>query len=159
MAGLNRDAALYDVMDAEANAALEKRGDCRFDESALNVNALFAGSRSDPSARGSIQNISEDNFTPVNFITGFLDGIAGELYNLYLPVKKKGAVFKNLIGGGNGIRKNRPLRRILAEKFEMPLRIPIYQEEGAYVAALFALTRTGYFKNVFRAQQLVSYED
>ncbi len=78
------------------------------------------------------------------------------MYNLYLPIRKEG--HKRLIGAGNGIRKGRPLKRILAQKFGMPVEIPLYQEEAAYGAALFALTCTGYFETVFHAQSLIKYQ-
>ena len=153
MAGLAGEGSLYDAMNAMAVIFADQTG-----ESNLTVNTLFSGSRSDPFTRGSIQNISEDNFTPANLIGGFLNGIAQELYNLYLPLgKRDNANLKRLIGGGNGVRKNGPLRRILAEKFQVPLEVPLYHEEAAYGAALFALTCTGYFKNVFQAQRLVRY--
>jgi sedoheptulokinase len=151
MAGSSGEASLYEAMNALAAEAKEP---------ALTVNTLFAGSRTDPSVRGSILNISEDNFTPANLVTGFLNGVVQELYNLYLPHTEKGdTVHERLIGAGNGIRKGRPLKRILSEKFGMPLEIPLYQEEAAYGAAIFALTCTGYFENIFQAQRLVRYED
>ena len=148
LAGFSGESSLYDAMDALAENTKE---------SSLLVNTLFAGSRTDPSVRGSIQNISENNFTPAQFIVGFLNGAVQELYDLYSPLKKRtDAGHKRLIGAGNGIRKSRPLKRILSEKFNMPLEIPLYQEEAAYGAALFALTCTGYFKTVFQAQSLVN---
>ena len=158
MAGSGGDCSLYEKMDAAADsaidAALQKMG-----EPIPGVNTLFAGSRSDPSARGCIQNITENNFTPANLAAGFLNGMAQELYDFYAPVKEENDVIhKSLVGGGNGIRKSRPLRRILSEKFNMLLKIPLCQEEAAYGAALFALTGAGYFKNVSQAQRLVRYQ-
>ena len=151
MAGSAAEHSLYDAMDALAEQT---------NESVLRVDTLFAGSRLDPSVRGSIQNISEDNFTPANLVTGFLNGIIQELYSLYLPHKdKEGPGRQRLVGAGNGIRKGRPLKRLLSEKFGMPLEIPLYQEEAAYGAALFALTCIGYFENTAQAQRLVRYED
>ena len=137
MAGLPEayphDRPLYPLMNALASAKLaEANGE------ALVVNTQFAGSREDPSIRGSILNISEDNFTPAQFVRGFLNGISDELYRLYLPVREKGS-HKTLIGSGNGIRKNEPLRRILQEKFNMPLELAPHEEEAAYGAALYAL--------------------
>jgi sedoheptulokinase len=126
------------------------------EEASLLVNTLFAGSRTDPSARGNIQNIAEDNFTPAQLTVGFLNGAVQELYKLYLPLRNENE-HKRLIGAGNGIRKSKPLKKILAQKFGMPLEIPLYQEEAAYGAALFALTCTGYFETVFHAQRLVRY--
>jgi len=40
-----------------------------------------------------------------------------------------------LIGSGNGIRRNPLLAQILAERFEMPLHIPALEEEAAVGAA------------------------
>ena len=154
MAGFPGSRPLYDVMDAAADAFVEKPG-----ESLLTVNTLFAGSRTEPSARGSIQGITENNFTPANLVTGFLNGIVCELYDLYMFLKKKeNNNHKRLIGAGNGIRKSRPLMRLLSEKFNMPLEIPMYEEEAAYGAALFALTGIGYFNNISQAQSLVRYQ-
>ncbi|MDR0473174.1 MAG: hypothetical protein LBH43_05845 [Treponema sp.] len=155
MAGLSGcrldNLSLYDVMDAMAAAG-------QTGEISLTVNTLFAGSRTDPSVRGGIFNISEDNFTPAQLIVGFLNGIVQELYNYYEPLKKEKS-WKLVVGAGNGIRKNKPLKRIISQKFGMSLEIPLHQEEAAYGAALFALTCTGYFKTVFQAQQLVRYQE
>jgi sedoheptulokinase len=145
MAGITDERSLYNEMDA----LVENAGEC-----SLVVNTLFAGSRQDPSVRGNILNISEDNFNPAQLATGFLNGAVHELYSLYLPLKKEND-HKRLIGAGNGIRKSRPLRRILARQFGRLLEIPLYQEEAAYGAALFALSCTGYFETVSQAQYLV----
>ena len=146
MAGLNDDSSLYPFMNALA--VTEAGG-----EDPLVVNTLFAGSRADPALRGSILNISEDNFTPAQLVSGFLHGIADELYSLYLPVRERGgACHKTLVGSGNGVRKNEPLQRILSEKFNMPLLLPPFEEEAAFGAALFALACTGSFGSVLEAQ-------
>lgn len=157
MAGLGVERPLYDVMDALAIGFIEGSGGGAVES--LVVDTRFAGTRDCPSIRGSIDHISEENFTPAALITGFLSGIAGELYHFYQPVAEKGAEsFKRLIGAGNGIRRNAPLKRILAKQFNMPLEIPLHQEEAAYGAALFALTGTGYFKNLDEARRLIRYE-
>jgi sedoheptulokinase len=157
IAGLSAERPLYDVMDALAIRFIEG-ADGRAAES-LTVDTRFAGTRNQPSVRGSIERISEDNFTPAGLAAGFLSGIAGELYHFYQPVMDEGAGnYKWLIGAGNGIRRNTPLKRILAKQFNMPLEIPLYQEEAAYGAALFALTGIGYFKNLDEARQLIRYE-
>jgi len=150
MAGINDSRSLYSFMNDLAMETMttgEEEGKGGF----LTVNTLFSGSRTDPSVRGSIVNISEDNFTPAQFVTGFLNGIVDELYNLYLPVRGK-VCHATLVGSGNAIRRNEALKRILSAKFNMPLTLSSYPEEAAYGAALFALTCTGYFKNVSEAQ-------
>ena len=157
MAGFPGDASLYDAMDAMAGTAASAGAEST-DEPSLTVNTLFAGSRSDPSVRGSIQNISENNFTPARLITGFLNGAVQELYDFYQPLRKENNEAHVIVGAGNGIRKSEPLKRILSEKFNMPLEIPLYEEEAAYGAALYALTCTGYFKTLSQAQSLVKYK-
>lgn len=157
MAGLSAERPLYDVMDACAMHFIEGAGGIPAES--LIIDTRFAGTRGNPSVRGSIERISEDNFTPAGLTAGFLSGIAGELYQFYRPVAEKGAAaYKRLIGAGNGIRRNAPLKRILTEQFNMPLEIPLHQEEAAYGAALFALTCIGYFKDLAEARQLIRYE-
>ena len=43
----------------------------------------------------------------------------------------------NLIGSGNGIRKNKLLQNILSKKFKHNLNISETKEEAAYGAVLF----------------------
>jgi len=153
IAGKDDSATLYQVMNDLALETLDA-GTEAGKEGALTVNTLFSGTRIDPSLRGSILNISEDNFTPAQLVTGFLYGVVNELYDLYLPAREKGkACHSTLVGSGNAIRKNEALKRILSEKFNMSLTLPSYPEEAAYGAALFALTSTGFFKNVSEAQR------
>jgi sedoheptulokinase len=151
MAGTSSDQPLYPVMD---NCALTDHPSA----CSLEVNTMFAGSREDSSARGWIKNISEDNFTPASMIKGFLHGMARELYEMFLPVPER-HTYKHLIGSGNGLRKNLPLRRIISEKFNMPVNMPRYEEEAAYGAALFALICTGRFSGITEAQGIIHYQE
>ena len=140
MAGLGDSRSLFNVMDAAAHG-----NEMTLEEPSLKVNTLFAGTRQDASIRGSILNISEDNFTPACLVTGFLHGIADELYSLYLPVRERGSEEHSiLVGSGNGIRKCEPLKKILSNKFNMALELPQYEEEAAYGAALYALAAAGF---------------
>ena len=45
-----------------------------------------------------------------------------------------------MVGSGNGIRKNALLAQLVAERFSLPLLIPLYEEEAAVGAALCALS-------------------
>jgi sedoheptulokinase len=104
------------------------------------VKTLFAGTRLDPGTRGEISNISTSNFTPENLIKGFNKGICDELYSFYetLPgTIKKDKV--NLVGSGNGIKKNKLLRRVIEEKFQKKLLLTPYQEESAFGACISAI--------------------
>jgi sedoheptulokinase len=155
MAGKDADSPFYPYMDALAHDSLET-GDLDYDP--LKISTLFAGTRQDPSLRGSILSISENNFTPGTMITGFLRGMTDELIGI--TGGKSSFTGRNcLVGSGNGIRRNEPLKRLLPEKFGMPLSIPLYKEEAAYGAALYALACTGKFKNAAEAQKIVRYEE
>lgn len=154
MAGKDADSPLYSCMDALVDESGET-GDLDYDP--LKISTLFAGTRRDPSLRGSISGISENNFTPRTMIMGFLRGMTDELIGVIGG--KSGFTGRNrLVGSGNGLRRNEPLKRLLPEKFGIPLSIPFYREEAAYGAALYALACTGKFKNTTEAQKIVRYE-
>src|SRR5699024_4261090 len=71
-----RDADHYRIM-----AGFLEREEER--ESPLKVTTAFSGTREEPEKRGSIENISTENFTPGNLIRGFLEGMTEELYERY----------------------------------------------------------------------------
>ena len=100
---------------------------------------LFQGTRKDPHLRGSIRNLSPDNFTPRHFISGVMHGMARELYGLYegyLAMGGKPPVA--MIGSGNGLRKNPHLCRIFEDTFGIPLTLSENDEEAACGAAIYA---------------------
>ena len=137
---------LYDAM---ARAA-EKTGktDMIFD-------TLLCGTRKNPSLRGDIKNISIENFTPGDLILSCMHGIASELYSLY---KSGGGSCTRLISSGNGIRKNKLLRREVESLFGMKLEIPLLCEEAATGAALFAMTGHGIYNNTDDAERIIKYD-
>ncbi|MCD7736772.1 MAG: hypothetical protein LUI07_07420 [Lachnospiraceae bacterium] len=109
-----------------------------YDEDAprLKVDTRFAGTRDEPERRGKIENIGIDNFTPGALIYGVLDGMAEELYQMYLrmadglrPPRTK------IVASGNGMRKNVFLQEITARRFGMELRLTEQKEEAACGAA------------------------
>lgn len=107
---------------------------------ALCVSTLFDGTRYDPSARGSITGISVDNFEPGAMMYGFMNGIAGELFDLYgrmsdLVCRES---ITNIIGSGNGLRVNPALCKIISDTFGMPMTLSSVKEEASVGAALFA---------------------
>ncbi|MHB1453055.1 MAG: sedoheptulokinase [Saccharofermentanales bacterium] len=126
----------------------------------LILSTKFAGTREDRGMRGSITNIGLNNFTPERLITGFLEGIAGELQEMYMTVGA--ADLKNcewLVGSGNGIRKNIALQKILSRRFGLPMLIPVHEEEASYGAALYALVAIGCFDSLEKAQAIISYKN
>ena len=113
------------------------------------VETLFDGTRFSPDKRGTIVNISLDNFTPDNLILGFLKGISRELYNFYtcLPddIKNQKDI---IIGSGNALKKNPLLCRAFKEQFNAGLFFSPYPEEAAFGACLSALIGGGSGKSI-----------
>ena len=109
------------------------------------VETLFDGTRSRPTDRGSINNISVNNFSPENLVVGFLKGICQELYNFYdnLPdeIKKE----KNtIIGSGNALKKNQLLCKAFEEQFHLDMHFSHCREESAYGACVNQLSIVNY---------------
>ena len=104
------------------------------------VKTLFNGTRKHPKERGSISNISENNFTPENLVIGFLNGICDELYNFYnnLPEDIKRNK-NNIIGSGNALKKNPRLCKVFEEQFELNMIFSHCREEAAFGACLVAV--------------------
>lgn len=102
------------------------------------ITPLFQGTRRDPSLRGSITNISTENFTPEHLIWAMLEGMAGELYNMYQCYLQAGGAEAQLIGSGNGLRKNIHLQNCFSRTFGQEVRMSDCCEEAATGAALYA---------------------
>jgi sedoheptulokinase len=101
------------------------------------VNTAFCGSRDDPKQRGEIRYITLDNFTPENFVYGFLQGIANELYPVFLEFTKKHHI-KKIMASGNTVRKNLAFQELLEKKYDLPLELTVFPEEAACGAAFFS---------------------
>lgn len=106
----------------------------------LQVVTAFNGTRVDPALRGSISNISEENFNPESMVYGTLTGMAQELYDMYRVIQEgTGITAKHLVASGNGLRKNPVLQQIFAQMFNAGLTMAPYKEEAACGAAVSAL--------------------
>ena len=138
---------VYGVMD---KMLAEKK------DTTLCVDTRFAGTRTDANIRGSITNISASNFTPSDLTVGVLNGMIEELYCLYRSMGEKRS---GIVGSGNGVRKNKALVRIAEQIFGSKLRVPLYTEEAACGAALFALVACGKYRTVSEVQKLIQYEE
>lgn len=128
--------SLYDMMALTGYSELT-------DES-LSVITTFNGTRVDPGKRGSVANISSDNFTPANLILGFLRGLVDELHEFYQQfpsIVREGRA--QLVGCGNGLHKNPAMRRILEDRFSRPLTLSSCTEEAAMGACLCAMVGNG----------------
>lgn len=103
----------------------------------MTVVTAFNGTREDPDARGSISGLSEDNFTPGSLILGVLNGMARELYDLYVGIcEGTGIRAEYVVASGNGLRKNRMLRQIFKDMFQTELELSRHEEEAACGAAV-----------------------
>ncbi len=125
-------------------------------ETSLNADCRFCGTRNDPSVRGMISNISENNFTASDLAYSVLCGMSQELYDMY---KNGGKSMKELVCSGNGIRKNAALRRIVSDMFGCEIKIPFYAEEASYGAALAASVACGCFANISEACRMIKYKE
>lgn len=123
-------------------------------EDTLTVSTKFSGTRLNPDERGSIQNISTDNFTPVGLMNGFLGGMVDEIMQMIAPTGFKA---KTLVGSGNGLRKNLPLQKRFSQALGAEMMIPKNCEEAAFGAALSALVACKEKPDLKSAQKLVSY--
>ena len=116
--------------------------------------SLSSGTRADETVRGSVNNISAENFTPENLTKGLLVGMVDELYDMYAQT---GITKSGLVGSGNGIRKNRNLVKISEEKFGTDMKIPAHTEEAAFGAALYGAVASGLFKTADEARRLIKF--
>lgn len=125
----------------------------------LNVTTLFSGTRIDPQKRGSIENISVNNLTTAALCDGFMQGMVNELYEMYEKLKPYAfGSPKYMIGSGNGIRNNAPLRKKFEKAFGIKLEIPAHKEEAAFGAALYSLVAAGVFNSIGDAAKIIRYE-
>ncbi len=125
-------------------------------ESTLKVDPRFAGTRRDPSVTGAIRNVTVHNLTPRDLTVGMAYGMIGELYDMY---RSMGVTRYGIVGSGNGIRRNRELARIAEKMFGGKLRTPLYTEEAACGAALFALVACGAYGSASEVQRLIQYKE
>ena len=116
----------------------------------------FAGTRNDANIRGSICNVSIDNLAPSDLTAGVLHGMIEELHGMYLSMGEKRT---GIVGSGNGVRKNKTLIHVAEQAFDGKLRIPLYTEEAACGAALFALVACGAYRQVSEVQRLIKYAE
>ena len=124
--------------------------------SLLDADCRFCGTRNDPSVRGGIYNISEENFTAADIAYSVLCGMSDELYQMYI---NGGMSAKELVCSGNGIRKNNTLRKIVSDMFGCEIKIPFYAEEASYGAAVAAAVACGCFENITEACRMIKYRE
>ena len=125
-------------------------------ETSLSADCRFCGTRNDPSIRGGIFNISEENFTASDIALSVLYGMSDELYQMY---KNGGKKAEKLVCSGNGIRKNAALRRVVSEMFGCEIKIPLFEEEASFGAALAASVACGMSADISQACKMIKYKE
>lgn len=154
-AGTDPGLSCYDRMGEQAEDFVNRFGL----DAAWKVRTTFSGTRDNPDERGSISGIGVENFHPGALTAGVIAGILEELYEMYQEmVRRGGRKAVRLVGSGNGIRKNRLMRRMAEERFGLKLEIPVYKEEAACGAALMALVASKRAQSLGDVQALIRYE-
>ncbi len=128
--------------------------------SPLEVQTTFSGTRNEPSLRGAIANIGTENLTMGSLCDGFMNGMVQELFCMFSAMKPH--IHKQkyvLVGSGNGLRYNLPLRKRFEKTFGITMIIPAGKEEAAFGASLFGMVATGVYKDLASAQKLIKYEE
>ena len=125
-------------------------------ETTLSADCRFCGTRNDPSIRGGFHNISEENFTAADIALSVLYGMSEELYQMY---KSGGKKAEKLVCSGNGIRKNAALRRVVSDMFGCEIKIPLFEEEASFGAALAASVACGMNDNISEACKKIKYKE
>ena len=157
-----RDVDVYEVMNrllkeqgrSAANTAVTEPKQTSPGQK-LSVDTRFAGTRQNPLQCGKISGITAENFTPANITFGFLEGMMEELHAMY---EQMGEKKRDLVGSGNGIRKNAALVEIAKQRFGGSLKIPAHTEEAACGAAMFGLVACRAFQTAKEVQKLIRYE-
>ena len=144
-----RDGEQYEVLNRLALRGLE-RGN------APEIRTTFCGTRRDPTLRGEIRGIGEDNFTPEAFAAGILLGMARELHDMYRRMPCRTAA--TVVASGNAVRKNPALKLALEQVFGTAVWIPAHREEAAYGAAMFAALSAGLAEKSEILQNCIRYQ-
>lgn len=148
----DREKNLYAVMDAL---------DLDFTTAEIVCTPLFRGDRGSDNAAASFSRITAANFTPENMIKALVQGMAGELHQFFagLPEEVR-AERTGIVGSGNGVRKNRHLRRVIELMYGRPLLIAESTEESSLGAVVNAGVGIGLFSDYAQgARQVVKYQE
>ncbi|MBQ3140732.1 MAG: hypothetical protein IJC25_02080 [Clostridia bacterium] len=139
----------YEIMNALALEHYEQRRD-------LKVSTQFCGTRRDPSQRGSVERIGEDNFTPANLILGVLQGMTDELKHYFDSMDTHGVT--QLAASGNAVQRNPVLQRMLRDTFGADVFLTDANEEAALGAAMYAGVCSGVLDDEQR-KRLICYKE
>jgi len=124
----------------------------------LSARTLLAGTRADPTLRGSFEGVSLDNFSLANVYRAVLEGMAEEVAAFYdLASGGAGRGHDTVIASGNAVRRNAVLREIISARLKCPVRVPKHREEASYGAALLAGVSAGFWPDLDEAGRNIQY--
>lgn len=146
------DEALYDQMTQLAEAV---PAGC----DGLRCSPLFTGSLLEPTLRASYTGITPQNLSPGHLTRALLEGMAEVFCSFYQEMLPTIGARAQLVGSGNGICLNRLFRRILAERFGLPLAIPALPEAAATGAALIAAVGVKELADLRAASHWIRYTE
>lgn len=106
----------------------------------LIVNPYFSGTRDDPDLRGSVRGIDAQNFTAGNLARAFIEGMVGELADLFHAVEHPGVT--RIAASGNAVRANDLARETIETLFGRTCERTQHREEAAFGAAYAAAIAT-----------------
>jgi len=109
----------------------------------LDIVTAFNGTRSDPSIRGAMQNITLNNLTPGNLALGTIEGIIAELHDFSLELGDLFSPVKRIVTAGSAFRKNHLFGNILEDQFGLDTVSPEIEDGAALGAALIAAVSAG----------------
>lgn len=126
----------------------------------LECTATFAGTRSDPHARGRFTGVSPQNFTPAHFTRALLEGMTAGLRAGLETVRQQAPQFQpqRLVAAGNGLRENRLLARLVTRGLGLPLVCTHHCEEAAVGCALTAGVAAGLFPDLATASRTLRHQ-
>jgi sugar (pentulose or hexulose) kinase len=150
--GLEKSEPLYEAMNRLAESAAGGAD-------GLTCDPLFTGTRAQPERRAEWTGVTPENFTPANWIRSLLDGMAGVFAAGFDEMRRVGSAgeFDQIVGAGNGLRKNLVLAQAIAERFRLPVRLPAHSEEAATGAAVVAAVGAGLHESLADAAQWMRY--
>ena len=123
---------IYARIDAHTWA--ESQSASMFKATTVKVEPYFYGTRLNPELRGGISHISPSNLKVESLIFGFAEAIVQELRHLI----GNRSIPEQIVGSGNGIRRNGLIRQMIEEIFGAELKISAIAEEAACGAAWYA---------------------
>ncbi|GAB6122075.1 sedoheptulokinase [Dysgonomonas termitidis] len=111
----------------------------------LEVSPLLEGQRKNEGVKGCISDLTTANFTPDDFVAGFLKGLSVHYKTGYFPELESRVRY--ICGSGNGVKRNPLLCEMIEKEFGHPLYFSSYNEEAAMGAVVNAAKAIGVIKS------------